>query len=301
MRINQLLIQHQNIKQLRRAKTMRQRRAMNNGFEMKDSDMTNDNHAHSLDAKQLAEVITGNKKSIFFQFGESLIDIRSEKHLIGCFEANSQWKKDPINHIYTLQLFFALNLKWKFYVLCALFVKEFLASMFILTTSGIYLWHILATMIKLLVITIACKFFLQTMKKYQKLKSIKVMNQQDSGIESQSTIQSNMDSKLQRMGIFDQSKTQHIPIEADLPFVKACRLLHFLCFVILAMDGLRLWIITAGSQPTPLAQQYVHAYVLIILIYNICNVNLFTIICFVFVIFDFFDTVLYGIYQARCY
>ena len=226
-------------------------------------DSDNHNHAHSLNAKQLAEVITGNKKSIFFQFGESLIDIRSEKHLIACFETNSEWKKNPMNHIYSFQLFFALNLKWKFYVLCALFVKELITGILVLASHNFHLLFVISPLIKLFVITIACKFFLNTMRQYHELKRIKVMNQQDS---PEQTVISNMNgtidfdatqlakrklesSKLQKM-FEDTEKQQLIPIETELPFVTASRLLNLLCLILLLTDALTLWVEYVTFQET---------------------------------------------------
>ena len=113
---------------IRRAKTVRYRRKMANKFNFTvdtsvDHDTTTDQTQFSNDeplknAEKLAEVITGNTRSIFFQFSESLTDIRGEKLLIACFGSNENWQKNPMNHIYSLKLHFSLNLRWKFYVLC---------------------------------------------------------------------------------------------------------------------------------------------------------------------------------------
>ena len=210
-----------------------------------DQTQTNDDR---FDAKKLAEVITGgeNTNSIFFQFGESLIDIRSEKHLIACFGSNQEWQQNPMNHIYSLKLHFSLNLRWKFYVLSALFIKELITGIVVIkqqlhmhALANTHTLHAITVMLllKLILLTYGCRLLLNASKKFQELKRIKLMNQQNldlTGISASAmnTIGDFNDTqmhggKLQRMFATTTVQT-YIPFEAELPMETFSKFVNFL-------------------------------------------------------------------------
>ena len=249
---------------IRRAKTVRHRGKLiqqTHGIGDTSSDhtsytdptQTNDDR---FDPKKLVEVITGgqNTNSIFFQFGESLTDITSEKHLIACFGSNQQWQQNPMNHIYSLKLHFSLNLRWKFYVLSALFAKELITGIIVIKQQfhmhgNVYTQTMraitLILLLKLTLLTYGCKFLLNASKKFQESKRIKVMNQQNLDLTGNSASAINaigdfndtqmQSGKLRRMFATTTNQT-HVPFEADLPMEKFSKFANILCSVLLLAE-----------------------------------------------------------------
>ncbi|ETO07075.1 hypothetical protein RFI_30317, partial [Reticulomyxa filosa] len=72
------------------------------------------------DAK-VSSVLYGIKPNIFFKKKQNLVGLMNEQRIIACFQNDPKWKNDPnpLENPKYWQLFFALNLKFKFYIVAA--------------------------------------------------------------------------------------------------------------------------------------------------------------------------------------